>query len=90
MTEIDLRVPTYQPKIAIVAGRFNQFVTQELIAGAMDALQRFGLAGQNINLYWVPGAFELALATDQILSKEKADAVLALGAVIRVVRPARS
>ncbi|MFT5140756.1 MAG: 6,7-dimethyl-8-ribityllumazine synthase [Lysobacterales bacterium] len=83
MNEFDLRVPAYQPKVAIVAGRFNQFVTQELIAGAKDALHRCGLRGHSVNLYWVPGAFELALAADQILSNEKADAVLAFGAVIR-------
>jgi 6,7-dimethyl-8-ribityllumazine synthase len=87
MNEIDLRVPTIHPTIAIVAGRFNQFVSDELIAGAKDALQRFGLTGQDISLYWVPGAFELALAADQILSKTKTDAVIALGAVIRGETP---
>ncbi len=83
MKEFGLQAPSVPPRIALVAGRFNQFVTDELIAGARDALQRQAVDKQNVELYWVPGAFELPLAADRIFDAGKADAVIALGAVIR-------
>lgn len=83
MTEFDLGFPSSTPRIALIAGQFNRFVSDELIQGAMDALQRHGLDKNTVSLYWVPGAFELPLAADRILSSGRADAVLALGAVIR-------
>jgi 6,7-dimethyl-8-ribityllumazine synthase len=83
MTEFNLGFPSSTPRIALIAGQFNRFVSDELIQGAMDALRRHGLDENTVPLYWVPGAFELPLAADRILSSGRADAVLALGAVIR-------
>ncbi len=83
MKEFDLKVPSAPARVALIAGRFNQFVTDELIAGARNALVRHGVDEQNTSLFWVPGAYELPLAADRILKAGKTDAVIALGAVIR-------
>ncbi len=83
MKEFDLKIPSKPVRIALIAGRFNQFVTDELLAGAFDGLGRHGVKAENTSLYWVPGAFELPLAADRILDAGKFDAVIALGAVIR-------
>jgi 6,7-dimethyl-8-ribityllumazine synthase len=69
--------------IAVVAGRFNQFIVDHLVAGAQDALGRQGIKESRLALVWVPGAFELPLLADQLASSGKYDAVIALGAVIR-------
>jgi 6,7-dimethyl-8-ribityllumazine synthase len=69
--------------IAVVAGRFNRFIVDQLVSGARDALGRQGISESNITLVWVPGAFELPLLADQLAASGKYDAVIALGAVIR-------
>jgi 6,7-dimethyl-8-ribityllumazine synthase len=69
--------------IAIVASRFNQFIVDQLIEGATDALKRHGIDENSLLLVWVPGAFELPLLADQLASSGRFDAVIALGAVIR-------
>lgn len=56
-------------KFAIVAGRFNEFITNKLIGGALDALKRHGADEDNIELVWVPGAFEIPLAAKKLLNK---------------------
>jgi 6,7-dimethyl-8-ribityllumazine synthase len=69
--------------IAVVAGRFNRFVVDQLVAGARDAMKRHGIDESRQVLAWVPGAFELPLLAGQLASSGQYDAVIALGAVIR-------
>lgn len=69
--------------IVLVAGRFNQFITDELILGAKNALIRSGLNEENITLAWVPGAYEIPLIAKKFAAKTEVDAVICLGAVIR-------
>ena len=69
--------------IAVVAGRFNRFIVDQLVSGARDALDRQGIEESRQALVWVPGAFELPLLADQLAASGKYDAVIALGAVIR-------
>ena len=83
MKEYGLQLPTRPVRIALVASSFNQFVTDQLLAGAQDALRRNGVMAEDILLVWVPGAFELPFAADRVLEADMADAVIALGAVIR-------
>lgn len=70
-------------KFAIVASRFNDFITSELIGGALDCLNRHGAEEDNIAIYKVPGAFEIPLIADKLAAKSDIDAVICLGAVIR-------
>ncbi len=83
MNELPLEIPARECKIAIVAAEFNHFIVQQLVDGALDALQRNGVEDSNITLAWVPGAFELPLAADVLAAGREHDAVIALGAVIR-------
>lgn len=68
---------------AIVVGRFNAFVVESLLQGALDTLKRHGVKDENIRIIRVPGAFEIPLAVKKIASQKKDDAIIALGAVIR-------
>jgi 6,7-dimethyl-8-ribityllumazine synthase len=70
-------------KIAIVASRFNEFITSKLVSGAEDCLLRHGTAEEDITLAWVPGAFEIPLAAKKLAETGRYDAVICLGAVIR-------
>ena len=70
-------------KIAIVASRFNEFITTKLVGGAEDCLLRHGTDGDDITLAWVPGAFEIPLIASKMAKSGKYDAVICLGAVIR-------
>jgi len=83
MNEFPLEMPQRECNIAIVAAEFNHFIVQQLVDGALDALQRNDVAEANITVAWVPGAFELPLAADVLASRGVHDAVIALGAVIR-------
>ncbi len=83
MKELDELKKTGEMKIAIVAGRFNQFIVEQLVEGATDAMKRFGIDQDNQLLVWVPGAFELPLVADQLAVTGQYDAIVALGAVIR-------
>lgn len=74
-------------KLAIVAGRFNEFITGKLIDGAVDALKRHGVSEDDIELVWVPGAFEIPLVAKKIAEQKRFDAVICLGAVIRGATP---
>ena len=74
---------TGDARIAIVASRFNEFITSKLIAGAEDALLRHDIDPENIDLAWVPGAFEIPLAAKKLADSRKYDAVICVGAVIR-------
>ncbi len=70
-------------KFALVVGRFNSFVVESLLDGAIDALVRQGIAESDIEIYRVPGAFEIPLAVKRVAASKKYDAIVALGAVIR-------
>lgn len=70
-------------KIGIVVSRFNEFITSKLLGGALDALKRLGTNENNIDVVWVPGAFEIPLVASKLVSTKKYDAVICLGAVIR-------
>lgn len=73
-------------RIGIVVGRFNEFITNKLLAGAEDALVRHGVKAEDIEVAWVPGAFEIPLVA-QKMSLKGYDAVICLGAVIRGATP---
>lgn len=70
-------------KVGIVAARFNEFIVSKLVAGAQDALIRHDVKDEDIDLAWVPGAFEIPLIASKMAKSGKYDAVIALGAVIR-------
>ena len=74
-------------KVGIVGGRFNEFITSKLISGAQDALIRHGVKEENIDLAWVPGAFEIPLVAQRMAKTKKYDAIITLGAVIRGATP---
>ena len=74
-------------KFAIVASRFNAFIVDHLVSGAVDALVRHGVARENITIAKVPGAWEIPFAAARLASSKKVDAVIALGAVIRGATP---
>lgn len=70
-------------KIGIVAARFNEFITSKLLEGAVDALTRHQVNENDIEVAWVPGAFEIPLIASKMAKSGKYDAVICLGAVIR-------
>ncbi|WP_297217994.1 6,7-dimethyl-8-ribityllumazine synthase [uncultured Desulfovibrio sp.] len=74
-------------KIAIVATRFNDFIVDRLVGGAVDYLERHGLADENMLLVRIPGAFELPLICRKLAASGKYDGIVALGAVIRGATP---
>lgn len=74
-------------KFALVVSRFNDFVSDKLLAGALDALIRHGASDQDIDVVKVPGSFEIPLMAKKMAGKEKYDAVICLGAVIRGSTP---
>jgi 6,7-dimethyl-8-ribityllumazine synthase len=74
-------------KFAIVVSRFNDFITDKLVGGAVDALTRSGTNTADIDIVKVPGAFEIPLVARQLAAKKRHDAVICLGAVIRGATP---
>lgn len=70
-------------KFGIVAGRFNDFITEKLVSGALDALTRSGARDEDITVLKVPGSFEIPLAAQKMARSKRYDAVICLGAVIR-------
>ena len=70
-------------KVGIVAARFNEFIVSKLVGGAQDALVRHGVEDKDIDIAWVPGAFEIPLIAKKMAHSGKYDMVLCLGAVIR-------
>lgn len=70
-------------KIGIVAARFNEFITSKLLGGAVDCLKRHGISEEDMEVAWVPGAFEIPLIASKMAGCGKYDAVICLGAVIR-------
>ena len=70
-------------RVGIVASRFNSFIVEKLLEGAVDGLLRHGVKEDNITACWVPGAFEIPLAAQKMARSDKYDAVICVGAVIR-------
>lgn len=70
-------------KIGIVISRFNEFITSKLLSGAIDCLKRHNIKEEDINIAWVPGAFEIPLIASKMAQSKKYDAVICLGAIIR-------
>uniref|UniRef100_A0A7C4JT37 6,7-dimethyl-8-ribityllumazine synthase n=1 Tax=Thermodesulfobacterium geofontis TaxID=1295609 RepID=A0A7C4JT37_9BACT len=74
-------------KIGIVVSRFNIFITQKLLEGALDTLRRHKVSEENIYITWVPGAFEIPLIAKKLAETKKFDAILCLGTIIRGATP---
>ena len=74
-------------KIALIGARFNEFITTKLIGGAEDCFLRHGGNGDNLSLYFVPGAYEIPLMAQKLAELKKYDAIVCLGAVIRGATP---
>lgn len=70
-------------KFAIVASRFNEFIVQKLLEGALDTLRRHEVPDENITVVWVPGSFEIPLVSQKLAESKKYDVVIALGCIIR-------
>ncbi|MFV0497316.1 MAG: 6,7-dimethyl-8-ribityllumazine synthase [Candidatus Fimivivens sp.] len=70
-------------KVGIVVARFNEFINQKLLQGAIDNLVRHGLKKESIDVYWVPGAFEIPFITKKVVNTNKYDGLITLGTVIR-------
>ena len=70
-------------RYAVVASRFNQDIVERRVDGALDALVRHGVAADDVDVVWVPGAWELPIAARRLLASERYDALVAVGAVIR-------
>lgn len=74
-------------RFTLVAGRFNDFIVSKLVEGAIDGLKRHGVTDEEIDIVWVPGAFEIPLIAKKVAKSEQCDAVICLGAVIRGATP---
>ena len=70
-------------KVGIIVGRFNEFVGGKLLDGALDGLKRHGVKDEDIDVAWVPGAFEIPLIAKKMAKNDRYDAVICLGAVIK-------
>ncbi|KAF5053723.1 6,7-dimethyl-8-ribityllumazine synthase [bioreactor metagenome] len=81
------RLTSNNKKYGIVVGRFNEFIGGKLLAGALDALKRHGVNEEEIEVAWVPGAFEIPLAAKKMAQSGKYSAVICLGAVIKGSTP---
>lgn len=74
-------------KYGVVVGRFNEFISSKLLSGALDAFKRHGAEDADVEVAWVPGAFEIPLIAQKMAESGKYDAVITLGAVIRGATP---
>jgi len=83
MNKLEGKLIATDMKVGIVAARFNEFITNKLVGGAEDALLRHDVDGDNIDIAWVPGAFEIPLIASKMAKSGKYDAIICLGAVIR-------
>ena len=70
-------------KVGIVAARFNEIIVSKIVSGALDGLKRHDVKEEDIDIAWVPGAFEIPLIADKMAKSKKYDAVICLGTVIR-------
>ena len=83
MNTLEGKLVATDMKVGIVAGRFNEFITSKLVGGAMDGLLRYDVKDEDVDIAWVPGAFEIPLVASKMAKSGKYDAVICLGAVIR-------
>lgn len=84
MKTIEGSVAAPHARIAIIAARFNHFINESLVSGAIDALKRLGqVQDDNITVIWVPGAYEIPLTTKVVAQSNQYDGIVALGTVIR-------
>ncbi len=84
MHKVEGKVIAPNAKVAIIVARFNQFINDSLVSGAIDALTRIGQVDEsNISVIWVPGAYEIPLTAKVAAQSKKYDAIVALGTVIR-------
>ncbi len=83
MRTLEGKVVAREIKVGIVAARFNEFIVSKLVAGARDGLVRHDVKEEDVDLAWVPGAFEIPLIASKMAQSGKYDAVICLGAVIR-------
>ena len=83
MRKLEGKVVGSQMKMGIVAARFNEFIVSKLVSGAEDALVRHGVDTDDVDIAWVPGAFESPLIAQKMAKSGKYDAVICLGAVIK-------
>ena len=74
-------------RFAIVVSRFNNFISERLLSGALDSFERHGADPEEITVVWVPGSFEVPLAAKKLASSGRFDAVLCLGALLRGATP---
>ncbi len=87
MNKIEGKLAAANYKFALILSRFNESIGEKLLEGALDCLNRHGCNTNNIDLYRVPGAFEIPLIADKLAAKQKYDAVICLGAVIKGATP---
>ena len=83
MNTLEGKLVATDMKVGIVAGQFNEFITSKLVGGAMDGLLRHDVKDEDVDIAWVPGAFEIPLVASKMAKSGKYDAVICLGAVIR-------
>ncbi len=83
MSVFEGKVVSENIKVGIVVARFNEFITSKLLGGAIDGLERHNVSKEDIDVAWVPGAFEIPLIAKKMAESGKYDAVICLGAVIR-------
>ena len=83
MKKFEGKLVSKDAKIGIVAARFNEFITAKLLSGAMDGLIRHEVKEDDVDVAWVPGAFEIPLITSKMAKSWRYDALICLGAVIR-------
>jgi 6,7-dimethyl-8-ribityllumazine synthase len=74
-------------RFGIIVGRFNEFIGGKLLSGALDAISRHGGSDNDVDLVWVPGAFEIPIVAKKMANSGKYDAIICLGAVIRGATP---
>jgi len=87
MRHIEGNLISQGQKFGIIVGRFNEFIGSKLLDGAIDGLRRHGVEENNIEITWVPGAFEMPLVAKKMANSNQYDAVICLGAVIRGATP---
>ncbi len=83
MRVLEGNVVAKEIRVGIVAARFNEFITSKLVGGALDGLKRHDVREEDIDVAWVPGAFEIPLIASKMAKSKKYDAVICVGAVIR-------
>lgn len=74
-------------RFGIVVSRFNEFITKKLLEGCMDGLLRHGVREEDIEIFWVPGSFEIPIVARRLAKSERYDAIICLGAIIRGATP---